>query len=47
MIGKSCTQHEKICLGGQYYEMSHPNKDKSNYVHPKYKKNVPNSLNIN
>ena len=24
-MGKSCTQQKKICLGGQYYGMTHPN----------------------
>ena len=24
---KSCTQHEKVYLGGQYYVMGHPNQD--------------------
>ena len=24
-MGKSCPQEKKLCLGGQYYEMTHPN----------------------
>ena len=44
-MGKSCFQQKKICLGGQYYGMTHPNVNMQ-HIREKIHMMIVNQMNV-